>query len=58
MLYQNPTVLAKRLATLDVLSKGRLLVGLALGHSKDEFQAVGVPFRNRGERADETLSIE
>jgi probable F420-dependent oxidoreductase len=57
MLYQNPTVLAKRLATLDVLSKGRLLVGLALGHSKDEFQAVGVPFRNRGERADETLEI-
>jgi len=57
MLYQNPTVLAKRLATLDVLSKGRLLIGLALGHSKDEFQAVGVPFRNRGERADETLEI-
>lgn len=57
MLYQNPTILAKRLATLDVLSKGRLLVGLALGHSKDEFEAVGVPFRNRGERADETLEI-
>ena len=57
MLYQNPTVLAKRLATLDVLSKGRLLVGLALGHSKDEFQAVGVPFKNRGERANETLEI-
>lgn len=57
MLYQNPTILAKRLATLDVLSNGRLLVGLALGHSKDEFQAVGVPFKNRGERADETLEI-
>lgn len=57
MLYQNPTILAKRLATLDVLSNGRLLVGLALGHSKDEFQAVGVPFRNRGERADETLEV-
>lgn len=57
MLYQNPTVLAKRLATLDVLSGGRLLVGLALGHSKDEFNAVGVPFANRGERADETLEI-
>lgn len=57
MLYQNPTILAKRLATLDVLSKGRLLVGLALGHSKDEFQAVGVPFMGRGERADETLEV-
>lgn len=57
MLYQNPTILAKRLATLDVLSKGRLMVGLALGHSKDEFMAVGVPFSARGERADETLAV-
>lgn len=57
MLYQNPTILAKRLATLDVLSKGRLMVGLALGHSKDEFMAVGVPFVARGERADETLAV-
>lgn len=57
MLYQNPVVLAKRLATLDVLSEGRLLVGLALGHSKDEFQAVGVPFGSRGKRADETLDV-
>lgn len=57
MLYQNPTVLAKRLATLDVLSEGRLLAGLALGHSKDEFEAVGAPFVNRGQRADETLDV-
>lgn len=57
MLYQNPAILAKRLATLDVLSNGRLLVGLALGHSKDEFQAVGVPFKSRGKRADETLEV-
>ena len=57
MLYQNPTILAKRLATLDVLSGGRLLAGFALGHSKDEFEAVGVPFVNRGNRADETLDV-
>lgn len=57
MLYQNPAVLAKRLATLDVLSGGRLLAGLALGHSKDEFEAVGVSFKNRGKRADETLEV-
>ncbi len=57
MLYQNPTILAKRLATLDVLSGGRLLAGLALGHSKDEFDAVGVSFTNRGKRADETLDV-
>jgi len=57
MLYQNPLILAKRLSTLDNLSKGRLLLGLGLGHSKDEFQAAGVPFENKGERADEFLQV-
>jgi len=57
MLYQNPLILANRLAALDNLSKGRLLLGLGLGHSKDEFQAAGVPFKNRGERADEFLQV-
>ncbi|MFQ5970559.1 MAG: TIGR03619 family F420-dependent LLM class oxidoreductase [Nitrososphaerales archaeon] len=57
MLYYNPTILAKRLATLDNLSEGRLLAGLGVGHSKDEFQAVGVPFEKRGERADEFLEV-
>jgi len=57
MLYQNPLLLANRLAALDNLSKGRLLLGLGLGHSKDEFDAAGVPFEKRGERADEFLQI-
>lgn len=57
MLFQNPLILANRLAALDNLSKGRLLLGLGLGHSKDEYQAAGVPFENRGERADEFLQI-
>lgn len=57
MLYQNPLILAKRLATLDQLSHGRLMLGLGLGHSKDEFQASGVPFENRGQRADEYLEV-
>ncbi len=57
MLYHNPLILANRLAALDNLSKGRLLLGLGLGHSKDEFQAAGVPFENRGERADEFLQV-
>ena len=57
MLYQNPLILANRLATLDQLSQGRLLLGLGIGHSKDEFQASGVPFENRGQRADEYLEI-
>jgi len=57
MLYQNPLILANRLAALDNLSKGRLLLGLGVGHSKDEFDAAGVPFENRGERADEFLQV-
>ncbi len=57
MLYQNPLILANRLAALDNLSKGRLLLGLGLGHSKDEYDAAGVPFENRGERADEFLQV-
>ncbi len=57
MLYQNPLILANRLAALDNLSKGRLLLGFGNGHSKDEFQAAGVPFEKRGERADEFLQV-
>jgi len=57
MLYQNPLILANRLAALDNLSKGRLLLGLGVGHSKDEFDAAGIPFENRGERADEFLQV-
>jgi len=57
MLYQNPLILANRLSALDNLSKGRLLLGFGNGHSKDEFDAAGVPFENRGERADEFLQV-
>ncbi len=57
MLYQNPLLLANRLASLDNLSKGRLLLGFGNGHSKDEFDAAGVPFEKRGERADEFLQV-
>ncbi len=44
MPYYTPVLLAKQLATLDVLSRGRLDVGLGLGWSMDEFEAVGVPY--------------
>ncbi len=57
MLYQNPLLLANRFAALDNLSKGRLLLGLGIGHSKDEYDAAGVPFEKRGERADEFLQV-
>ena len=53
-LYQ-PIVLAKQLATLDVLSGGRLDVGLGLGWSSDEWAAAGTPTEHRSARADEFL---
>lgn len=55
MPYYSPILLAKQLATLDMVSSGRLHVGLGLGWSEDEYAAVGVPFRQRGKRADEFL---
>ncbi len=55
-LYQ-PIVLAKQLATLDVLSGGRLDVGLGLGWSSDEWAAAGVSMERRGARADEFLKV-
>ena len=57
MLYQNPLILANRLAALDQFSQGRLLLGLGVGHSKDEYDAAGVPFEKRGERVDEYLQV-
>jgi probable F420-dependent oxidoreductase len=55
--FYNPVVLARRLTTLDVLSGGRLRVGLGLGWSQDEFEAVGADPRERGRRADEFLRV-
>jgi len=52
---RNPVVLAKELASTDVLSKGRLIFGLGVGYLKAEFDALGVPFEHRGARADEYL---
>ncbi|HET7876836.1 MAG TPA: LLM class F420-dependent oxidoreductase [Methylomirabilota bacterium] len=53
--YYTPIMLAKQLATLDLVSGGRLHVGLGTGWSMDEYDAVGVPYRDRGRRVDEFL---
>ena len=53
MPFYAPVVLAKQLATLDVLSAGRVTVGLGTGWSLDEFDAVGAATSERGARADE-----
>jgi probable F420-dependent oxidoreductase len=57
MLFHNPIILSKRFATLDVLSGGKAIAGLGIGWSIDEYQASGIPFRNRGKRADEFLQV-
>jgi probable F420-dependent oxidoreductase len=50
---RNPLVLAKQVASLDVLSGGRLLLGVGAGYLEPEMTAVGVPYSERGRRTDE-----
>jgi len=57
MPYHKPVVLARRLATIDVLSHGRLSVGLGLGWSKDEMDATNSDITKRGALADEFLPL-
>jgi probable F420-dependent oxidoreductase len=49
----NPVIAAKQAATLDVLSGGRLSLGIGIGWSAEEFAALGIPFRRRAQRAAE-----
>jgi len=55
--FYNPVILARRLATLDILSNGRLRAGFGLGWSADEFEAAGADQKRRGARADEFLAV-
>jgi len=52
---RNPLVLAKELASLDVLSNGRLVFGIGIGYLKPEFDALGIPFEHKGARTEEYL---
>lgn len=53
--YRHPVVFAKELATLDVLSGGRTMIGVAPGWCAEEFEMLGVPAGERGARMDEYL---
>ena len=54
--YRNPFVAAKGIATLDVLSGGRTVVGLGAGYLEPEFDALGASFADRNDRLDEALA--
>lgn len=52
---RHPLYIAKEAATLDRLSRGRLLLGIGIGWLKEEFDALGIPFAERAPRTDETV---
>src|SRR5213079_2608325 len=54
---RNPTLAAKALGTLDAISHGRLILGVAAGWYAREFDAVGVPFKARGRHFERNLDI-
>ena len=53
----HPVPMAKQLATLQTLSNGRVIFGIGVGWMEAEFNAFGVPFRERGRRRDETIAL-
>jgi probable F420-dependent oxidoreductase len=53
---RNPVVLAKQIASLDVVSDGRLVFGVGIGNLEFEFNAVGMPFDHKGRRAEEAIA--
>jgi probable F420-dependent oxidoreductase len=53
--YRNPFLLAKAAATVDIVSRGRLILGVGTGYLKSEFKALGVDFDERNARFDESL---
>jgi probable F420-dependent oxidoreductase len=55
--WQSPLVSAKQLATLDVLSQGRVAFGIGVGWMKEEFDILGIPFEERGARTDEYIDV-
>lgn len=55
--YRHPLVAAKAFATLDLLSSGRMIIGVGAGHVEKEFAALGVDFAARGRQLDEGLRV-
>lgn len=53
---RNPAVLAKEVATVDMLTEGRVMLGIGVGWLREEFDALGVPWPRRGKRTDEYIA--
>ena len=54
---RRPATLAKQLSTIDVLSEGRLDIGVGVGWQREEYEANGVSYKGRGQLLDQTLEI-
>lgn len=55
--YRLPVVTAKAIASLDVMSEGRAILGVGVGWMREEFEVLGMPYDHRGARADEQLDL-
>jgi probable F420-dependent oxidoreductase len=53
--YHHPLEIAKRYGTLDLVSNGRVVLGVGVGTLKEEFDLIGAPFEDRGKRGDDAL---
>ena len=53
----HPVILAEELATLDIVTEGRLIVGVGLGYRLEEFDYLGIPRERRGQRLDEAIRL-
>jgi probable F420-dependent oxidoreductase len=53
--YHHPLAIAKRYGTLDLVSDGRLILGVGVGSLRDEFELLGASFDDRGDRADDAM---
>ena len=54
---RQPALVAKQVATLDVLSNGRVRLGVGVGWQRSEYESLGVPFAERGRRIDEAITL-
>ena len=53
--YHHPLAIAKRYGTLDAVTGGRVILGVGVGSLREEFELLGAPFDDRGDRADDAI---